>query len=84
MRVPTINYILGSPDITSGTYAFEQSPFCDYPETVALTNLPSFARHNESTKDFTISQTLDKLLVGEHSVTIRTDVTQSAIGNDGP
>lgn len=39
-RVPTINYILGSPEITSGTYAFEQSPFCDYPETVALTNLP--------------------------------------------
>ena len=60
--------------MTDGTYAFEQSPFCDYTETISVTNLPSFATHNSGSKDFTVASTADKSFVGEHVVTIRSEL----------
>ena len=82
VKVQTINYTLGNPTMTDGTYAFEQSPFCNYPETVSVTNLPSFATHNIGNKDFTVTSTADKSFVGEHVVTIRSKLVQPAIGGN--
>ena len=82
IKVQTINYTLGNPTMTDGTYAFEQSPFCNYPETVSVTNLPSFATHNIGNKDFTVTSTTDKSNVGENLVTIRSELVQPAIGGN--
>ena len=54
LRVTTIEYYLGEPSLTGGSYAFEQVPMCGYDETITVTNLPIFAYHNPSTQDFTI------------------------------
>ena len=47
---------------------------CDYPETVTVTNLPVFANHNEATSDFTIPQNNDLSLIGEYTVTLRSEI----------
>ena len=40
--VYVISYNVGAPDLTDGYYVFDESPTCNYPETVTLTNLPDF------------------------------------------
>ena len=50
-----ITYNIGDPALTDGLYAFEETPVCGYPETVTLTNLPTFVTHNEANSDFMIS-----------------------------
>ena len=60
--------------LTDGLYVFDEEPVCNYPETVTLTNLPSFVTHNEASSDFTIPQTGDLSLLGEYPVTIRSEI----------
>ena len=39
-----------------------------------MKNLPSFAQHNKETKDFTIARTNDLGLIGEYTVTLRSEI----------
>ena len=41
---------------------------------MTVTNLPSFANHNEATSDFTIPQNNDLDLIGEYTVTLRSEI----------
>ena len=52
--VQEINYYIGTPGFTDGSYIFDESPVCNYPETVIISNLPSFMTHDENNSDFTI------------------------------
>ena len=63
-NVTSITYNVGAPSLTDGHYVFEQSPFCNYPEIVTVTNLPAFATHNKDSADFTILETTDLNLIG--------------------
>jgi len=69
-----ITYNIGAPDLTDGLYVFDEDPFCNYPETVTVTNLPTFATHNTGSIDFTIPQTSDLNLMGEYIVTINSQI----------
>ena len=60
--------------MTDGNYIFDEDPVCNYPEIVTVTNLPSFAKHNEATSDFTIPQNNDLDLIGEYTVTLRSEI----------
>jgi len=60
--------------LTDGLYVFDEDPVCNYPETVNLTNLPVFVNHNEASSDFTIPQNGDLSLLGEYTVTIRSEI----------
>lgn len=62
------------PDLTDGSYAFEQSPACGYEETTMVSNLPPFAIHNEAESDFTVPSSSDKTIVGEYLVNIRSEI----------
>lgn len=72
--VTRIEYNIGASTLTDGLYEFDEEPVCNYPETVTLTNLPTFVTHNEASSDFTIPQTGDLSLLGEYSVTIRSEI----------
>ena len=52
--VTRIIYNIGELSLTAGKYVFDESPVCNYPETVTVTNLPAWAVHNEPSSDFTI------------------------------
>ena len=71
-----IFYNLGESALLNvSPYAFEQVPaICGYPETVTVTNLPAFATHNLAAKDFSLSQITDLSLIGEYTVTIRSEI----------
>ena len=69
--ITQIVYNIGALTLTDGLYIFDEDPVCNYPETVTLTNLPSFVTHNEPTSDFTVPQTADLGLLGEYTVTIK-------------
>ena len=60
--------------MTDGHYIFDEDPVCKYPETVTVTNLPAFATHNEPSSDFTIPQNNDLDLIGEYTVTLRSEI----------
>ncbi len=85
--VSVIVYNVNQADLTAGFYSFDEDPVCNYPETVTVTDLPAFAVHNEPTSDFTIPQNNDLGLIGEYTVTLRsqievpTDYTQSAFAS---
>lgn len=74
LTVPTLIITIGSATTTLGNYVFDESPFCNYPETVTVTNLPTFAQHNEPTSDFDIFQTTDLSLAGDYPVTLRSEI----------
>lgn len=71
LQPTVITYVIGSSDLTDGTYSFTQSPNCNYGEFVELTNLPFFALHNKSTNDFTIFETANRALAGQYTVSLR-------------
>ena len=74
-EVGDITYHIGADSLMNvGKYIFTEDPVCQYPETVTLTNLPSFVEHNESTSDFTISRNADLSLIGSYLVTIRSEI----------
>lgn len=54
LRVIEIRYALGEPSLQDGDYIFDEVPFCGYPETVTLMNLPAFVTHNGAGSDFTV------------------------------
>ena len=74
MSFTEIVYNIGAPDLTAGLYSFSQVALCNYPETVNLTNLPTFVTHNEVAKDFTIKKNSDLSLLGEYPVTIKSEI----------
>lgn len=72
--IPDLTYIIGDPDFTSTSYLFDETPVCNYPETVTVTNLPGFALHNEQSKDFSISKNEQHDLDGTYTVTLRSEI----------
>ena len=42
---------------------------------MTVTNLPAFANHNEPSSDFTIPQNNDLDLIGEYTVTLRSEIS---------
>ena len=50
-----IEYKLGGESLTDGYYMFEESPICEYPQTITVTNLPAFVEHDEFMAGFTIA-----------------------------
>ena len=57
-----------------GAYKFDESPVCNYPETVTLTSLPVFVTHKLPTSNFDIPKTIDLSLIGSYVVTIRSEI----------
>ena len=69
-----LNFNIGVPAKTDGTYSFGENPICDYTETVTVTNLPSFVTHNSGSADFTLNEINDLSLIGEYIVTLRSEI----------
>ena len=67
-------YNINQPTKTGAYYEFEQSPACGYPQTVTILDLPAFVTHNDASSEFTILKSSDGSLVGEYTVTIRSEV----------
>ena len=74
LKVDEIRYSLGEPSLQDGPYTFDEVPFCGYPETVTLTNLPVFVTHNGASSDFTVPKNGDLNLIGEYTVNIRSEI----------
>jgi len=74
-QVVSITYRIGDPDLIDGAYAFSESPICGYPETVTVTNLPSWAIHLSADKKFKIPSTRDLALIGSYTVTMRGEIS---------
>ena len=72
--ITDITYIIGDPEFLSSKYLFDETPVCNYPETVTVTNLPSFASHNELAKDFNIPMTEQHDLDGIYTVTLKSEI----------
>ena len=73
-QVTVIVYNVNQATLTDGNYVFDETPFCGYPETVTVTDLPTFATHNEPSSDFTIPQNNDLDLIGEYTVTLKSEI----------
>lgn len=69
-----ITYNIGSTTLTGGKYQNQQSPACGYSEVVTVPDLPPWVTHNAETADFTIGQTSDATLIGEHVFTIISEI----------
>ena len=72
--VSSIEYAIGALSLTGGSYAFVQTPECGYDESVTILNLPSFLTHNELSADFTVSALSDLSLIGEYTITVRSEI----------
>ena len=72
--IPDLTYIIGDPDFLSASYLFDESPVCNYPETVTVTDLPSFASHDGVDKDFSIPKNEEHALDGTYTVTLRSEI----------
>lgn len=59
-------YILDTPSITFGPYAFAQTPNCGYEMTESIDNLPPepFVVRNPATNLFTVARTSDESAIG--------------------
>ena len=73
-KVSIVVYNVGGPSMTDGLYIFDEDPVCNYPETVTLTNLPTFVQHNEQSSDFTIPKNTDLNIIGAYIVKIRSEI----------
>ena len=73
-QISAIVYNVNQETLTDGHYIFDEDPVCNYPETVTVTNLPIWATHNEPSSDFTIPQNNDLDLIGEYTVTIKSEI----------
>ena len=76
IEVADIYYNIGNTALKNvSPYTFDESPECNYPETVTLTNLPTFVTHNAPTMaDFSVPYSSDLSLIGSYSVTIRSEI----------
>ena len=73
-KVDIIIYNVNQATLIDGSYIFDENPVCNYPEAVTVTNLPTFATHNEFSSDFTISKTNDLGLIGEYTVNLCSEI----------
>lgn len=73
LEVADIRYNIGGASLLNvSPYIFDEAPVCNYPETVTLTNLPTFARHNApASDDFSLPKTADLALLGAYTVKIK-------------
>lgn len=81
-KVPNLTYIIGEELLLSPIYVFEESPQCNYLETVTVTDLPSFAVLKESNERFEVPQTEDLTLAGTYKVKIRSEIQVPIDGDD--
>ena len=72
--IASIEYEVGSPGLTDGYYVFDESPACNYQETVTVTNLPDFMSHDEMNSEFTISQVNDLSKIGSYIITVKSEI----------
>ena len=81
--ISKVVYTIGATAETSETYSFTQTPACNYDVTYIVTDLPTFAEHQELTQNFMVAKTEDLSLHGTYDVTLRaefehpTDYTKS-------
>jgi len=74
-KVGDIIYNVGAAGLVNvGAYKFDESPVCNYPETVILTSLPVFVTHKLPTSNFDLPKTIDLSLIGSYVVTIRSEI----------
>ena len=74
-KVGDLRYNVGAASLLNvGAYKFDESPVCNYPETVTLTSLPVFVTHKLPTSNFDIPKTIDLSLIGSYVVTIRSEI----------
>ena len=71
--VVELRYAIGEPATPDGLYIFDEDPQCGYPETVTLTNLPTFVTHDEPNSNFSVFTT-DLNDIGQYTVTIRSEI----------
>ena len=76
LEVADISYNIGTSELTNvSPYVFDENPFCNYPETVTLSNLPIFVTHNAPTlDDFTVPYNDDLAIIGSYVVTIGSEI----------
>lgn len=74
ITVPTLTYFIGDTTLTDGFYEFTQDLACGYPETITVSNLPSFATHRSASADFQIPATSDLDLIGVYTVNIKAEI----------
>ena len=68
---PDIVYRLSDATITLGTYKMDESPSnCGYDMTMSVQNLPAWASHDDTNREFTVPLTTDQSLIGVYPVTI--------------
>ena len=67
----SINHAVRAPEKNFGSYSFSETPICNYPTVVTVTDLPIFASHNKATSDFTIKYLTDLNLIGKYVVTVK-------------
>ena len=67
----SINHAIRAPEKNFGAYSFSETPICNYPTVVTVTDLPTFASHKKATSDFTINYLEDLNFIGEYVVTIK-------------
>lgn len=65
---------MGTPSITDGFYRFDESPACNYPETVTVTNLPAFMSHDVAASEFTIERIDDLSLIGAYTISVKSEI----------
>lgn len=74
-QVGTITYAISTPTVVSPSYVFDESPVCNYPETVTVTDLPAFMTHETGSATFTVPSTTDLSLVGTYTFTVRSEIS---------
>ena len=58
--VSDVTYRIGGPDVTWGTYSFQDQPnACGYEQTIEVTGMPAFVTHDEENRQFILGQTFD-------------------------
>jgi hypothetical protein len=72
--VGTITYPITAATLTSPSYIFDESPVCNYPETVTVTDLPAFMTHNTASAKFTLPSTSNLALIGKYTFTVRSEI----------
>ena len=67
-------YEIATPGIVSPGYVFDESPICNYPETVTVTGLPTFMVFDEPNARFELPETADLSLIGIYTFVVRSEI----------
>lgn len=69
--IPDLEYTIGDfLGAISGSYAFVQTPDCDYDVDITITGLEPFFEHQQDMKNFFVRSTEDLSLVGTYPVQV--------------